>query len=281
MAQAGIKWQAGKGGGRPGPRLGGQAQADPLTDPVQQAMASRDQDVLSIVRAAIAAGSARLAFQAIHVARGNSIAFHEGLIRVIDQAGRIVPAAQFMPQIEDKGLGRDIDCATLRLGVQMLAHNPRLKLSMNVSARSIGDAAWRRALDDTLQRAPGIGPRMILEISETSAMMLPELVIRFMAEMQPKGLSFAMDGFGGGMTSFRYLKDFFFDIVKIDRVFVRGIHASPDNQVIAQALISVARQFDMYTVAEGVETPEEAQMLTALGVDCLQGYLFGVPRFEL
>jgi hypothetical protein len=92
MAQAGIKWQAGKGGGRPGPRLGGQAQADPMTDPVQQAMASRDQDVLSIVRAAIAAGSARLAFQAIHVARGNSIAFHEGLIRVMDQAGRIVPA---------------------------------------------------------------------------------------------------------------------------------------------------------------------------------------------
>jgi EAL domain-containing protein (putative c-di-GMP-specific phosphodiesterase class I) len=264
------------------PRLAGQAAADPLTDPFQQAMASRDADVLSIVRAALAAGSARLAFQPVQVARGQGgIAFYEGLIRVMDQAGRIVPAGQFMPQIEEKELGRDIDCATLRLGVQMLQLHPRLKLSMNVSARSIGDAAWRRALDDALARSPGIGARMILEISESSAMLLPELVIRFMAEAQPKGISFALDGFGGGMTSFRHLKDFFFDIVKIDRVFVRGIDRSPDNQVLAAALISVAKQFDMYAVAEGVETREEAKMLTGLGVDCLQGYLFGVPKFAL
>jgi EAL domain-containing protein (putative c-di-GMP-specific phosphodiesterase class I) len=274
MAQRQGKWRAA--------RLGGQAAADPLTDPVQQAMAARDGDVLSIVRAAIAAGSARLAFQPVRIARPpGGTAFYEGLIRVMDQAGRIIPAGQFMPQIEEKELGREIDCATLRLGTEMLRLNPKLRLSMNVSARSIGDAAWRRLMDDALSRSPGIGARLILEISETSAMLLPELVIRFMAEMQPKGLSFAMDGFGGGMTSFRYLKDFFFDIVKIDRVFVRGIDSSPDNQVLAQALISVAKQFDMYAVAEGVETEGEARMLTRLGVDCLQGYLFGVPKFEL
>lgn len=256
--------------------------ADPLTDPFQQAVASRDGNVLGIVRAALTAGSARLAFQPIVAGPGGKrTAFYEGLIRVLDDGGRIIPAAHFMPQIEDKDLGREIDCVTLRLGLDMLRAHPALRLSLNVSARSIGDFAWRRVMEEGIARAPRIGERLILEISETSAMMLPELVIRFMAEMQPRGLSFALDGFGGGMTSFRYLKDFIFDIVKIDRVFVRGIDASPDNQVLAQALISVARQFDMFTVAEGVETEAEARMLAQLKVDCQQGYLWGVPKFEL
>jgi len=258
------------------------APADPLTDPFQQAMVSRDGNVLTIVRQALTANSVRLAFQPIVAgADGKRIAFFEGLIRVIDDGGRIIPAAHFMPQIEDKDLGRDIDCATLRLGLDMLRNNSGLRLSLNVSARSIGDFTWRRVLEAELSRAPTIGERLILEISEASAMLLPELVIRFMVEMQPKGLSFALDGFGGGMTSFRYLKDFFFDIVKIDRVFVRDIDASPDNQVLAQALITVARQFDMFTVAEGVETEAEAKVLTQLGVDCQQGFLWGVPRFDL
>lgn len=273
MQQRG-NWQ-GKHKGRPAP-------ADPPTDPVQQAMASRDADVLTIVRRALAANSARLAFQPIVAGTGGKrTAFYEGLIRVLDDGGRIIPAGHFMPQIEDKDLGREIDCTTLRLGLDMLRAHAGLRLSLNVSARSIGDFAWRRVLEEGLTRAPRIGERLILEISETSAMLLPELVIRFMTEMQPKGLSFAMDGFGGGMTSFRYLKDFFFDIVKIDRVFVRGIDASPDNQVLAQALITVAKQFDMFTVAEGVETEAEARVLTQLGVDCQQGYLWGVPKFEL
>ena len=70
-------------------------------------------------------------------------------------------------------------------------------------------------------------------------------------------------------------------MAKIDKGFVRGIDRSPDNQVLAEALITVARQFEMFTVAEGVESPEEAAMLASLGVDCLQGYHFGVPKFDL
>lgn len=251
-------------------------------DPLQHAMASRDKDILKLVRAALATGSARLAFQPIVLAKNaRQTAFYEGLIRVMDEGGRILPAALFMPLIEEMDLGREIDCTTLRLGFDMLGGNPGLRLSMNVSARSIGDGAWRRAMDEGLNRAPNIGERMILEISESSAMLLPELVVRFMAEMQPRGISFALDGFGAGLVSFRHLKDFFFDIVKVDRCFVRDIDSSPDNQVLAQALINVAHQFDMFTVAEGVETAQEAAVLRQLGISCLQGYLFGVPKFGL
>lgn len=251
-------------------------------DPLQFAFESRDRDVLKIVRNALAAGSARLAFQPIVSAKNTrKVAFYEGLIRVLDDGGRIIPAAHFMPEIEESSLGREIDCTTLRLGLEMLRVNPALRLSINVSARSIGDGAWRRILDEGLHRSAQIGERLILEISESSAMLLHEVVIRFMEEMQPKGLSFAVDGFGGGLISFRHLKDFFFDIAKIDKCFVRDIATSPDNQVLAQALISVSHQFDMFTVAEGVETPEEAAVLVQLNIGCLQGYLYGVPKFSL
>ncbi len=251
-------------------------------DPLQYAMASRDRDVLSMVRAALAAGNARLAFQPIVTAGdAGTVAFYEGLIRVLDAGGRIIPAGQFMPVIEETALGRDIDCTTLRLGLDMLRKNPGLRLSLNVSARSIGDGAWRRILEAGLHADPHSGERLILEIGEASAMMLHEIVIRFMAEMQPKGVAFALDGFGAGLTAFRHLKDFFFDMVKIDKGFVRGIDTCPDNQVLAEALISVARQFEMFTIADGVESAAEAVRLTAMGVDCLQGYHFGVPKFDL
>lgn len=112
-------------------------------------------------------------------------------------------------------------------------------------------------------------------------MMLHEIVICFMAEMQPRGVAFALDGFGAGLTAFRHLKDFFFDLVKIDKGFIHGIADDPDNQVLAEALITVAQQFEMLVVADGVETPQEAALLGQMGANCMQGYLYGVPRFDL
>lgn len=253
---------------------------EPL-DPLQAAIASRDRDVPEMVRKALAEGRTQIAFQPI-VRSGPSpvIAFHEALIRVLDEGGRILPAGQFLPDVEDSGLGRDLDCESLRLAIAMLGANPGLRLAVNMSARSIADGRWRRILMDGLAR-DGIGARLILEITEQSAMLIPEVVIRFMAEVQPRGVAFALDDFGAGLTAFRYLKDFFFDLAKIDSHFVRDIDSIPDNQVLTEALMTVAHQFEMFVVAEGVERREEAELVTRLGADCLQGYLFGMPKATL
>lgn len=253
-----------------------------LADPLLYAMASRDADVLHLVRDALAAGRAKLAYHPIVTADSDPrIAFYEGLVRLMDEAGRVIPAAHFMPLIEETQMGRQIDCVTLDLALQLLRQTPDLRLSVNLSARSIGDGEWRRILDRGLMDRANLGDRLIFEISETSAMLLHENVIRFMVEMQPKGVAFALDGFGAGLTAFRHLKDFFFDLVKIDKSFVKGIDQDPDNQVLAEALITVAHQFEMFAIADGVESEAEAAFLKNIGVDCLQGYLFGVPRFEL
>lgn len=146
-----------------------------------------------------------------------------------------------------------------------------------MSARSIGYPKWRETLDRGLSLSPTVGERLILEITEYSAMEAPDEVCSFMDDLQLKSITFALDDFGSGFTSFRYLRDFFFDIIKIDGHFIRGIHNDPDSQVLAKALISIGQHFEMFTVAEFVETAEDAQYLTDIGIDCLQGYFFGAP----
>lgn len=251
-------------------------------DPLQYALQSRDKDVLSMVREALHSDQTRLAFQPV-VRAGEKplVAFHEGLIRVLDSTGRVIPAHYFMGTIGKTDLGREIDCASLQLGFDMLAKNPGRRLSINTSARSIADGKWRRIMSEGLEKHPTAAERLILEIGEDQAMLLPEVVIRFMEDMQPRGVAFALDDFGAGMTAFRHLKDFMFDLVKIDRFFVQNICRDADNQVLVEALTTVAQQFEMFVVAQGVESPEEAELLSSLGVDCLQGYHFGVPRFSL
>ncbi len=124
---------------------------------------------------------------------------------------------------------------------------------------------------------PGLAERLILEITESSAMGLPELVLRFMHDLQGRGVSFALDDFGAGCTSFRYLREFCFDMIKIDGQFIREIARRRDNQVLVDALQTIAHQFDMFTVAESVETAEDAAFLIDMGLDCLQGFYFGAP----
>jgi EAL domain-containing protein (putative c-di-GMP-specific phosphodiesterase class I) len=149
-----------------------------------------------------------------------------------------------------------------------------------MSARSIGYPRWMRTLKRGIGQDPAIAERLILEITESSAMLVPELVMSFMHDLRKKGISFALDDFGSGFTSFRYLCDFCFDILKIDGQFIRGIADNPDNQVLTGALISIAEQFDMVTVAESVEHPRDAAFLEQIGVDCLQGYYFGAPTIH-
>lgn len=248
------------------------------SSPLDDAILHQDLITLSTVSAAVEKGSAVLAFQPIvQSARTKMPAFYEGLIRIIDDSGRLVPLRDFMPQAEVTELGRKIDCLSLSMGLQTLAEDPGLRLSINMSARSILYPEWMNTLRRGVSDDPTLGERLILEITESSAMGMPQEVQGFMAEVQSHGISLALDDFGAGYTSFRYLRDFCFDMIKIDGQFIREIATHPDNQVLTQALMSIAHHFDMFTVAEMVETADDAAFLIDNGIDCLQGYYFGAP----
>lgn len=251
------------------------------SSPLNFAADQQSRLTMSAVRRAVDRGDAVLAFQPIVQAeRPSRAAFYEGLIRVIDEAGRIIPLRDFLPMAEMTDLGRQIDCLSLSLGLQALREEPSLRLSINMSARSIGYPDWMKALSQGLAEDPSVAERLILEITESSAMGLADEVRPFMRGLQSNGVSFALDDFGAGYTSFRYLRDFSFDLIKIDGQFIREIANQPDNQVLTQALMSIARHFDMFTVAEQVETADDAAFLIDLGIDCLQGYYFGAPTIS-
>lgn len=249
-----------------------------MDNPLDFAVRSRDRNTLEMVRNALRRKQVMLAYQpVVRADRLHRPAFYEGLIRVLDDTGRTIPARDFIEVVETDEMGRIIDCLALEMGLEALTEEPALRLSINMSARSIGYKRWMDTLSHGLQIDPTAGERLILEITESSAMLMPELVTSFMSELQKFGVSFALDDFGAGYTAFRFLKDFYFDIVKIDGQFIRNIHADPDNQVLSRALISIAEQFEMFTVAECVETAEDVHFLESIGIDCMQGYYFGAP----
>lgn len=257
------------------------ASFDGDSNPLAFAVNDRDRNVMAMVKTALDHEQAMLAFQpVVQSAAPDRVAFYEGLIRVRDHTGRVIPAKDFMNSVEDTEIGRRIDCLALELGLRELALEPSLRLSINMSARSVGYQPWNAVLEAGLQRDPTVAERLILEITESSAIAMPELVMSFMDGLQARGVSFALDDFGAGFTSFRYLRDFFFDILKIDGQFVHGVHADPDNQVLLQALVTIGQHFEMFTVAEFVQDAADVAYLQSIGIDCLQGYLFGVPTIS-
>jgi EAL domain-containing protein (putative c-di-GMP-specific phosphodiesterase class I) len=204
-------------------------------------------------------------------------AFFECLARIRLPDGGTLPAAGFMATIEAGPLGRVLDRLALEHALAALAADPGLRLSINMSPLSMGDEAWLALLAAAPRRACD---RLILEITEDAAIGNAELTLDFMRHVRARGCAFAIDDFGAGATGFKYFRDFRFDMVKIDGGFVQGVHAARDAQVLVECLKAVAGHFEMVTVAEHVDNEADAAWLRRLGIDCLQGYLYGRPRAE-
>lgn len=260
-----------------GPRGGHDAyfmKTPPYADP-----SGRAAHTIRQVEDALAHNRIALAFQpVVNAGSPERIGFYEGLIRITDANGRMIPEQDFMSLVEHTELGRALDTYALRLGLHALRQTPDLRLSINLAAQSIGCARWLRTLERGLAQDYTIAERLILEMTETSNMEQKEQIIRFMDHWAERGVCFALDDFGAGQTAMRYFKDYYFDILKIDGQFIRGIAEDFDNQALVRSMISIAQHFDMLTVAEYVENAADADMLRTLGVDCLQGYLFGAPQ---
>ncbi|HOZ34066.1 MAG TPA: EAL domain-containing protein, partial [Tabrizicola sp.] len=239
---------------------------------------AQDRETLKTVAGALRDRRMRLAYQpVVYAADPTVIGFFEGYIRLLNLRDQVIPARDFMGAVEATQLGREIDCAALQMGLMTLQRNPQIRVSINMSARSVGYQPWNTILRKALRDAPRLGYNLILEINETSAMQVPDVLKPFMDEMRDHGIVFALDDFGSGLLSLGLLRDLRFEIAKIDGTFARDIDRSPDHQVIVRAAIALAQEMGMYVVAEAVETEAEATWLREAGVGCLQGYLFGAP----
>jgi EAL domain-containing protein (putative c-di-GMP-specific phosphodiesterase class I) len=246
--------------------------------PFDAAISVQDRETLSMVASALKDRRMRLAYQpVVYAADPSVIGFFEGFIRLLNLRDQVIPARDFMAAVEQRELGREIDCAALQMGLMALQRNPQIRVSVNMSARSVGYRPWLDILRRALRETPRLGQNLILEINEASALQVPDVLKPFMADMRSHGIFFALDDFGADKTSLNLLRDMHFDIAKIDGILVKNVDQSPDKQAVARAAIAVARELEMYVVAEAVETEAEANWLRDAGVGCMQGYLFGPP----
>ena len=249
-----------------------------LASPLDAAISAQDRETLSLVSSALRDRRMRLAFQpVVYAADPGVIGFFEGFIRLLNPRDQVIPARDFMGAVEQHELGREIDCAALQMGLMTLQRNPGIRVSVNMSARSVGYRPWGNVLRKALRETPGLGRNLILEMTEQSILQVPDVLKPFMDEMRDHGIVFALDDFGSGAMSLRVLQEMRFEIAKIDGSLVKRVDRSPDAQAVARAAISVARELGMFVVAEAVETEGEANWLRDAGCGCLQGYLFGPP----
>lgn len=250
------------------------AQASPL----DVAISVEDRETLARVTRALQERRMRLAFQpVVYAADTTVIGFYEGFIRLLNERDQVIPARDFMGAVEQHELGREIDCAALQMGLMALQRNPQIRVSINMSARSVGYRPWASILRKALRDTPRLANSLILEITEPSILQVPDVLKPFMEEMRDHGIIFALDDFGAQVTSFRLLRELRFEIAKIDGSLVKQVDRSPDAQAMARAAFAVAEEMDMFVVAEAVETEGEANWLRQAGVGCMQGYLFGAP----
>ncbi len=244
----------------------------------EQRRGHRDNIVMAEqVKMAVREDRLRFAYQPIVAAKTHVPVHYECLMRKIGPAGEVMPAAAFMPAVESLGLVRVVDRKAMELAVDALAAVPDVSLAINVSGLTTGDRSWLRGLVALVRRKPEIAGRLVVEITETAALEDIGECARFVLALKDLGCRVALDDFGAGYTSFVQLKMLAVDMIKIDGSFVRDVCRSPSNLAFVRTLIDLARNLDLRTVAECVETAEEAELLEREGVDFLQGYAFGRP----
>jgi diguanylate cyclase (GGDEF)-like protein len=232
------------------------------------------------VQRALRDGRLRFAYQPVIDANTGAVDYYECLLRMIDEDGRVVPAAEFVAAVEKLGYIRLIDRYVLERAVTETAQNPGICLGFNISGFTATDRAWLRGASAILAGQREVANRLVVEITETAALHDLEESAGFVDTLRELGCRVALDDFGAGFTSLRHLQALAVDTVKIDGSFVRNLTEKADNQVFLRHLVGLARSLNLLTVAEWVETAEEAALLRREGVHFFQGYYFGAPTLE-
>lgn len=244
----------------------------------QTLLYKRSLDIAAQVQAAMREKRLSFVYQPIVRSDTLQVAKYECLLRMRGDRGEMISAGAFVPVVEQLGMTKMMDRYVLDLSVEELRNHPDVSLAINISGLTATDQTWLRALMSAIKASPEIGPRLVVEITETAALHDIDKSARFVNVVRDLGCRVAIDDFGAGFTSFRHLKALTVDLVKIDGSFVRNLSQSQDNQLFIRNLLSLAETFGLQAVAEFVENAEDADLLTRAGVHYLQGYHFGRPH---
>jgi len=223
-----------------------------------------------------------LLYQPIIRLDDSRVAGAETLLRWQNRQMGMVGPGEFIPIAEESGqidtIGAWILAAGCRQHRAWLESGHNIGLTINVSARQLLAPDFSEQLEAQLiPYAPEERPRLGLEITETDLLRDMERAVEVLAAVHRKGVQVYLDDFGTGYSSLAYLNRLPVDKVKIDGSFVADLPDDKGSYALVQSIIGMAHSMQLEVVAEGVETPEQLQILHALHCDAVQGYLFARP----
>ncbi|MBK6673229.1 MAG: EAL domain-containing protein [Proteobacteria bacterium] len=212
----------------------------------------------------------------------------EALIRWKHPTLGAISPGEFVPVAEESGLIVPVGEWVMRESCAALARWQKLDpdkaprvVSVNVSRAEL--AQGQRLLDGVRAAldAAGLPPQSLqLEVTEREVMRDPEASLALMHRLREIGVRLAMDDFGTGTSSLGCLREYPFDVIKIDRSFINGLSAGPDTLAVIHATITLVENLGKCSVGEGVETAEQLAILQSLGCHYAQGYFLGRPMPE-
>ncbi|HEY4094962.1 MAG TPA: EAL domain-containing protein [Baekduia sp.] len=235
-----------------------------------------DAGWLTRIRAGLQEGRFVLHAQPIvDLATGETIQ-QELLIRLRGDDGAIIAPGAFLPAAERYGLISAIDRWVVQQAARIAATGTAVEI--NLSAASLGDRATFSAIETALTDTGADPSLMVFEITETALVDRIDEARRFAERLTRLGCRFALDDFGTGYGTLTYLKHLPVHFIKIDIEFVRDLLASDNDERVVRSIVSLAREFGLATVAEGIEDAATLDRLRELGVDHGQGYFIGRPQ---
>ncbi len=249
---------------------------EPELDRLMQHRRELEQDL----RCALAKGEFELHYQPFANLKSGEIAGCEALLRWRHPQRGLIPPADFIPLAEETGLIVPLGEWVLRTACAEAARWPSgLKIAVNLSVAQFRSRELTPAVVHALA-ASGVAPsRLELEVTESLVMHDSELVFATLRRLQELGVRIALDDFGTGYSSLSFLRKFAFDKIKIDRSFVSELrHADEEARATARAVVRFAVSLGKTTTAEGVETGDQLEVLSAANCTEMQGYYFCRPK---
>ncbi len=234
------------------------------------------------LRRALPQNELYLVYQPVISARTLNIVAVEVLLRWQNAELGLVAPDQFIPIAEETGqiipIGEWVlreSCRTVALWQQEI--RVPIRLAVNVSARQFAGPGMGAVVREALVESGLPAEQLELEITERLVLHETAANSTQLDEINQMGVRLSVDDFGTGYSALSYLKRFPFDVLKIDRSFVRDVTTDRDNAALAKAIIAMAHGLDMQVIAEGVETAEQRDFLQEHGCDMMQGYFFSRP----
>jgi EAL domain-containing protein (putative c-di-GMP-specific phosphodiesterase class I) len=160
----------------------------------------------------------------------------------------------------------------------LLPEHKDVHLFINLSGASLANRHILELLEERLSTNKGLGKRISLEITETTAIGNLQQALNYMERLKQHKVTFALDDFGSGLSSFSYLKTMPVDYIKIDGSFVRDLLNDPVDAAMVESICRISRQMGIETIAEFVEDLELIEWLVTVGVDYAQGYGIDRPK---